>query len=422
MKRLEDLTCLVVDNGLFVEQAVTLARTYKKVYYTVPGWKSGFPKMNDAKIGTGLENIEVVSGIFGDHFSSIDLFVFPDLYFGDEQEMLVSLGKKVWGARHGEEMEMYREDMKEIMEEYGLPVSPYRVISGVANLRTYLKQHGDKWVKTNVHRGTFETFYCENYKMIEPRIDEIEYQLGAFKHIIEFIVEDNLPDRVEVGTDGYTIDGKRPSVGLTGYEIKDLSYLGVFKKYSDLPSPITRFDRTMEPVFKEYGYRGFYSTEIRIGKDHEPYMIDFCSRSASPPNELYQEFYTNLAEIMWEGANGNMVDPEPISKYGCEVLIHSPWADKNWQPVDFDEKYRRNIKLRNACKINGRYYAIPQAVGLPEIGAVVGWGETVEEAVEMTKKIAESVQGFQIDLPVESLDKADEQIEMSKEFDLDFFD
>lgn len=411
-----------MDNGLFVEIAVTLARTYKKVYYTVPGWKSGFPKMNDSKIGTGLENIEVVSGIFGDHFDDIDLFVFPDLYFGDEQEHLVKLGKTVWGARHGDRLEMYREEMKDLLVDLGMPVANYEIIKGVAGLRKYLKENDDKWVKTNIHRGTFETFHSPTYKLVEPRIDEIEYSLGAFKYITEFIVEDNLKDMIEIGTDGYTIDGQRPTVGLTGYEIKDLSYLGVFKAYDDLPEPLVRFDNLMEPVFKKYGYRGFYSSEIRCGKDHEPYMIDFCSRAASPPNELYQEFYTNLAEIIWQGANGVLVDPEPIAKYGCEVLIHCPWADKNFAPIDFPPEYRQNIKLRHACKINERYYAIPQAVGLPEIGAVVGWGDTVEEAKDMVKEIAETVEGYYIEIPVESLDKADEQLEMARDYGLDFFE
>lgn len=422
MKDVSEVNALVVDNGLFVEIAVTLARTYKKVYYVVPGWVSGFPKMNDAKIGTGLENIEVVSSIFGDHFEDIDLFVFPDLYFGHEQEHLEKLGKKVWGARHGDEMEMYREEMKETLKSMGMPVVNYEIIKGVADLRKYLKSNNDKWVKTNIHRGTFETFHAPDYKMVEPRIDEIEYQLGAFKHIIEFIVEDNIPDCIEIGTDGYTVDGQRPTIGLTGYEIKDLSYLGIFKPYDELPEPLTRFDKNMEPIFKEYGYRGFYSSEIRCGEDHEPYMIDFCSRAASPPNELYQEFYTNLADIIWSGANGIMVDPEPIAKYGAECLIHSPWADKNWQPVDFPDEIRQNVKLRHACKINGRYYAIPQAVGLPEIGAVIGWGESMQAAVDMVKGLAEQVQGYCIEIPIESFDKAQEQIDLAKKFGLDFFE
>jgi hypothetical protein len=52
----KDVVALVVDNGLFVELALKLSKTYKKVYYYVP-WESAFAKMNLAKIGYGLEGL-----------------------------------------------------------------------------------------------------------------------------------------------------------------------------------------------------------------------------------------------------------------------------------------------------------------------------------------------------------------------------
>jgi hypothetical protein len=321
----------------------------------------------------------------------------------------------------GEEMELSREGMKMLMKEKGLPVGGYTQVQGVAALREHLKQHKNQHVKTNAMRGTFETFKSKDYKSVEPKLDEVEYNLGAFKHVINFVVEDDLPDKCELGTDGYTVDGKYPSVVLSGIEIKDLAYVGIFGEYAKLPEPLTRFNKTMVPVLKEYGYRGFFSTEVRIGKDHVPYMIDFCGRAASPPNELYQEFYLNLADIIWQGANGILVDPKPIAKYGAEVLIHSTWADKNWQPVEFPAEYRRNIKLRNATKINGRYYVIPQAVGLPEIGAIIGHGDTMESAIEMCQKIAETVDGYYINIPVDAFDKGREEIALTEKYGLKMF-
>lgn len=422
MKPLSDVTALVVDNGLFVEQAVCLARTYKKVYYCTPGGiQSAFPKMNDTEIGYGLENIEVVTDVFGDHFDSIDLFVFPDCYYGNLQVRLLRLGKTVWGARLGEELELSRDGCKLLMKKLGLPVGPWAKVKGMDALRQHIKTHKNQHIKVNKVRGTFETFMAKDYKSVEPKLDEIEYNLGAFKYIIELICEDDLPNKAELGTDGYTIDGKFPSVALSGCEIKDVSYAGKFGKYSDLPEPLTRFNRIMAPVFGEYGYRGFLSTEVRIGKDHVPYMIDFCSRSPSPPNELYQEFYTNFADIIWQGANGILVDPKPIAKYGAEVLIHSAWADKGCQPVDFPDELRRHVKLRNAAKINNQYYAIPQAVGLPEIGAVIGYGDTIDAAFDMCREVAKHVDGYYIKIPLESFEEAQEQIELADKFGLKMF-
>lgn len=420
LKDKSEVTAICIDNGLFVELALRLSRDYKKVYYCVPGWTSGFPRMHEAWVGMGLDGITVVDD-FWPVYDEIDLWFFPDVYFGGMQLYLEGQGKKVWGARMGEEMELNRDAMKKHMANLGLPVNPWRKIKGIDKLREYLKQHGKKWVKINKWRGMMESFFSKDYKSIEPKLDEVEYALGAFKHIMEFIVEDDLPDCVEVGIDAYTIDGKFPKKLLTGIEIKDKGFVGYFTDYAKLPDVITRFDETMSETLKNFGYRGFYSTELRIGKDHKPYMIDQCARAGSPPSELYQEIYTNLGDIIWQGANGKVIDPIPAAKYGAEILIHSSWADKNWQPIDFPEKYRNLIKLRNLVKIKGTYYVVPQDVGLPEIGAVIGMGETLEDAIKQAHEVAESVTGYYIQVFPESLDEATEQIDKIHSFGIDYF-
>lgn len=409
---LKEKTVLVYDNGLFVETAKTLAKSFKKVYYYMP-WKSAFPKSNQYIVGVGIEGIERIWN-FWDYFSKIDLFVFPDVYDGDLQKHLVSLGKNVWGGRKGEEMELYRDKMKQYMQKLGLYVTPYAVVKGTENLRAYLKEHENVHVKINMLRGNFESFKSDNYKSVEPKLDEIEYILGAMKTELDFIVEDNY-DGCEVGADMYSIDGQYPTETLAGIEVKDLGYVGKFLKYKDLSPKVVDFNTKIAPALKAYGYRGFMSTEIRIN-DKEPYMVDFCARQASPPGELYQIMYENLAEIIWYGAQGYLIDPVVDNDYGVEALIHSSWADKNWQPVEFPEAYRDNIKLRNACKIEGKYYCVPQAVGLPEIGAIVAEGKTLDEAVDKVKEIAEQVTGYYIEAKVESIDKALEEFEKLEEY------
>lgn len=415
MKEVKDVTALVVDNGLFISVAERLARDFKKVYYCVPGWVSSFPKMNQAFIGYGT-SVEPVLDVFGPHFDSVDLFVFPDVYFGPLQLHLESLGKTVWGARMGEEMELERDAMKRAMEKDGLPVGGWKSIKGMAALREHLKKTKDQWVKVSRWRGSFETFFAKDYKCIEPKLDEVEYNLGAFKHIIEFTVEDDLPDKVEIGTDGYTIDGQFPESVLSGIEVKDTGYIGVFKKRSELPEVMTSFEHWASGLFRGYGYRGAYSVELRIGKDKKPYMIDFCARFPAPPNELQQEFYTNLPEIIWQGANNILVDPVPIAKYGAEAIIHSTWAEHNWQEVSFPEKFQNNVKLRNSMRVNGRNYVIPQAAGLCEIGAVVGWGDSIEAAMKMVKDVADKVEGYYLDVKIGSFEAAQKEIDKLEKF------
>ncbi len=402
-------TVMVIENGLFVEIAKTLSKSFKRVLYYCR-WEGAFPRSNQYVIGQGIEGIERVYNIF-EYIDEVDLFVFPDIYDGQLQLHLESLGKLVFGGRMGEETELFRHSMKEHMKKLGLYVTPYEVVTGIDALREYLKEHPNVYVKQNVTRGDFETFYSKSYKLIEPVIDELSHSLGALNQTKQFIVEDAYDDAVETGMDCYCIDGQYPSKTLAGVEIKDCGYVGKFSKYDSLPECVTDFNYKMADTMKDFGYRGFFSTEIRVSKDRPPYMVDMCARAGSPPSELYQLMYTNLAEIIYYGAKGVLIDPIVEHKYGVEALIHSAWSDMNWQAVDFPKKYRDNIKLRNACVVNGRYYCAPQKSGLVEMGAVVACGNTLKEAIEKAKEIAETIEGHYIEIKLDSFDKAQEEFD-----------
>lgn len=421
MKPVSEVTALVIDTGLFVELALTLARTYKKVYYYC-AWEGQFAEMNRAKIGFGLDQIEVVDSIFGPHFDEVDLFVFPDVYFGPLQVYLESIGKNVWGSRMGEELELKRVAAKELMAKLGLPVGPYRVLKGIEKLREYLKTHKNQWIKIDKYRGSFESFCARSFEEVEPRLVQIENDLGWFADTTEFIAEESLPDRVEIGLDAYTIDGHYPESLLTGIEIKDSYYIGVFRPFNSLPEPMRLSSETIAPTLRRYGYRGFISNEMRIGKDQLPYVIDWTTRAGSPPSELYQEFYENLGEIIWAGSQGELINPDPIGKFGAQCVIRSLWAETHWQSISFPEKYRRNIKLHNLVKIKGRYWVVPQNIGMIEVGYVIGWGDTQAEAVTMVEEVAESVSGDEIKIPVESADSAQAEIDELDKLGLNIFE
>jgi len=410
---------MVYDYGTFVGLSERLARDFGKVYYYSP-WKSSFPQTKNSYLGLGLKNVERVNEFF-DYIQDVDLIVFPDVMDGDLQLHLESLGCSVFGCRKGEELELNRLATKRLLKKLGLPVGEYEVVKGLTNLRKYLKEHKNIWVKVDIFRGDFETFKSVNYDFIEPRLYEIEVNLGPIKELVNFICEEDLPDKVELGFDGYCIDGKYPTKTLSGIEVKDLGYIGIFKDYNKLPDPILEVNEKLSPILKNYGYRGLFSTEVRIGKDHKGYLIDPCMRAGSPPNEVYQEMYTNLSEIMYEGARGNIVDPIVEHKFAVEVLIHSTYAETHWLSVQVPEKYYNNVKFRNCTRLDKVHYIIPQYIGLPEIGAVTVVGDSIEACTEQIDKIADEVKGFYIDIPSHALDKANEEIDKLKELGYDLF-
>lgn len=419
---LKEKTVCMVDNGLFLETLITISPQFKRCLY-FSYWTNAFPKSNGALIGDGLEDegIERINFLF-DYIDEIDLFIFPDIYDHDLQLHLESLGKRVWGSRRGDELELLRMEAKNHFKSLGLAVQPVKEILGLEALRKHLMKHENKYVKVSTYRGDFETFHAINFRLTEPILDDLEHKLGARQFTTKFIVEDAIDgdDIVEAGYDGYTVDGKWPSRALQGYEIKDLGWAGMVKDYKDMSPLVTDFNDKISDTLREYKYRNFFSTEIRVGSDKIPYMIDACCRQGSPPNEIYQTMIDNLGEIMWYGAEGILIEPEFNSKYGIEVMIHSDWADSHWQAIHVDPKIRKWVKLRNLTKINDTYYVVPHEQGLPEIGAVVATGDTMEECIKKVKKYCEMIEGYRIDIKTGSIEDMQEVIKKGERLGIKF--
>ena len=408
-------SCCVVDNGLFVELAVTLSKSFGQVYYYSP-WESAFPKSNEVLIGKGIPDVTRIDSIWP-VLDAVDLWVFPDIYMGSLQHHLADdLGKRVWGSREGEELELDRMASKRHLARLGIPIGEHRAIKGLDKLREHLGTYDNQFVKISRTRGDMETFYSTHYKIIEPRLDELEHSLGAKKRGMQFIVEDAIDDAVEVGYDGYSVDGMFPNQCMIGIEIKDKGYVGVIRSTEDMPQAILSANAHLAGSLEAYQYRNFLSLEMRITRDLRGWVIDPCMRMGSPPGELAQVMYENLADIFWFGAQGILVEPVCKAKWGAELLIHSEWADKNWQAIDFPEEHREHYKFRNLTIMDGRYYVVPQSVGLPEIGAVLGLGDTMEEAITQCKEMADQVEGHFIEIYPDSLDGAQEEVAKLKEF------
>lgn len=412
LKPLSQLTVMVRDQGQFCEIACRIGRDVAKVYYC-SAREGEFPTMSDYMVGYGMEGLEVVDSIWP-YIDRCDLFVYPDLYYGAEQDYLRHLGKPVWGAGLGEDLELDRLLLKKILQEKGMPVNDFEMVKGMEKLRAFLKANEDVYVKMSKFRGSFESLHAKTYKEIAPALDEFAHELGAFQEIAEFICEAPIPDAAEIGYDGYTVDGQFPSTTLAGIEIKDRAYVGAIKTYASLPSQIKDTNAALVDAFKQTMYRGPFSTEVRVPKDKKPYLIDFTARYPSPPNQLQQKF-SNFTEIIWQGANGVIVNPITEAKFGALCIITSDFATKNWQPVEFPKEIRDSVKLNNPVKVKDTYYVVPQPVELCQIGAVCSdWWPTMEQAIEQVKELAKQVSGYGISIPTEAFDDAEKEIEKSK--------
>lgn len=409
MTDIRNQTCCIVDNGLFVHLAQSLAGSFKRVFY-YSSWETPFPRSNALLIGEGIPGVQRINSIWP-LIDDIDLFVFPDILHGPLQVYLRKIGKRVWGSGLGQELELSRALSKKWLRDLGMKVGPHRRLVGMSELREHLQGHDDQYVKVSRVRGDMETFHAANYRLIEPRLDELEHAFGAAKETIEFVVESPIEADVEVGYDGFTIDGRFPSQAFYGVEKKDSGFVGEVVPYLELPESVREVNASLKPLFRDLGYRGFWSSEIRVTDDSSSYLIDPCCRMASPPGELYCYLIDNLAEILWFGSKGDIVEPVWKAKFGAELILKSGWAEQHWQPVDYPRELSDNVRLHYHAMIGGRSYYVPQQIEMPEIGGVVAGGDSREEAIKNVVEIAEQIEGYDIKWDASALEEAARQMD-----------
>lgn len=355
-----DTNWVCCDNGLFVSLAERLSRQVGTVLYHPLSWRRGFPSHNEIDVGSGLDGIEVVESLW-DALGGLDkeksILLFPDVLHGDLQEHLRSAGWRVFGSGRGDELELYRIYSKKVLKQIGMPVQPYRVIKGIQALREYLNENEKKHVKVSLLRGITETFASDEGWMIEPRLDELQYTLGMIrKYTQEFLVEDEIPTKIELGGDTIGVDGQWPQYVCNGVERKDTAYGCVVQDFDSLPDELTSLMEALSPVMKQYRYRNFFSSEVRVAKDGTGYPIDLTCRQPSPGGECEQELYANLPDMIWAAAEGELVQPELSAPCAVQAMIYSDRADDNWMPIRFPEEIRQWVKLYYHCRANGHDY------------------------------------------------------------------
>jgi hypothetical protein len=220
---LKSKTALVWDNGIFTEIAVTARQGLRPgaVLRALDQRHAEVERADDRR-GPGRHRARRLALVAFRRDRHLD---FPRRLRGRAAELACKQGKRVWGCRRGAELEIDRPTSKEACRKLGIDIGPYKVIEGLDALRKHLKANDDQWVKISGTRGDMETFGAKSYEKVEPRLDELEHNLGALKKVMKFTVEQGINDAIETGYDGYCIDGKFPKGAMTGVEVKDEAYL-----------------------------------------------------------------------------------------------------------------------------------------------------------------------------------------------------
>lgn len=419
MKPVEDVTCLCADYGTFICLAEKLAETYKKVYYYAP-IDAEYRDAQDWVIGDGLPKVERVHELVTPELiKEVDLWVFPDIGWGGFQKYLRSIGKAVWGPMGADELELYRTKFLKVVESLGLPVAPYKVCRGLTELSDYLKENTRKWVKINVFRQNMETWFHLDWEHSRNKLNEMACCFGGVSEEVVFVVQDEIESDVEIGYDGWSVDGKYPNISAQGYEKKNELYLGSTREYDDLPELVKVVNESFGPILESYGYRNFFATEIRV-KDDLPYFTDPTLRMPGQTGEQLLESCANLGIVIWEGANGTLIEPTFSSQFLAEATLHYTGDVEGWKTVKVPEEVRQWIKLAQFCLVDGRYEFPPHAND--EVGVVLGLGDSIENAIDHLKDNLESLGDEPVEAHLDGFKDLIESIEEAEKEGMEFTD
>lgn len=381
MKPHTDVAALVVDHGRFFHVAQRLARDYAKVYYWTPTERD-CPLIREVCIGDGFDRVDRVFTI-REVRDKLDIAVFPDIGFSDIQLDLVDAGIPVWGAREADAIEIDRGLFLKVLAKTELPVPPHKIMVGLTNLAVHLRDEEDKYIKIDKFRGDWETLHWTNWREMEGTLDSYAVRFGPLKEQITFYVFDPIKTEIEDGVDAYCIDGRWPEVVLHGTEAKDRAYIGGIQKMDSVPKEVRIVNEQFGPILSKYGYRGFFSSEVRITDSGESFFIDPTCRCGSPPSQVQEELFSNYGEIIWHGANGELVNPEPSAQFGAQAILSIDGDRSEWVSVVFPRELDRWVKCGFCCKPDDRTVFPPiTEYNTNELGYLCGIGDTIEDAVE----------------------------------------
>lgn len=419
MKEISDVVACVIDHSTFFCLAQRLARDFKKVYYHWPNG-DGFKTVAKGAMGDGHPDVELLED-FWPIKKEIDVFICPDIGDSGLQLELESQGFPVWGSRDADELEVYRGRFLAALKELGLPVPETKVIKGMDNLRAYLKDHNDVYVKISKWRGDFETHHCITYRQSEPWLDMKAIRFGPLKNEIIFYVQKPVATKIEAGSDTYSVDGQWPSKIILGYEKKGESYLATIKDRAEMPPEVWGVNEAFEPYLRQKRYRNFISTEERI-KGDKTYYIDCCHRMGSPSGEEQLEMYDNLGEIIYKGAQGELVEPEVAAKFCGEAVVCYTGEKGIWKTLEVPDEAKRWFKPYACLEEDDAWHWPPESESGEVVGCIVGLGDTIEEVISHLKETEEMMKDLPVEIHIEPMAALLEEVVTAEAAGIEFTD
>ena len=315
--------------------------------------------------------------------------------------------------------ELYRTRFMHMLKEVGLPLATSITITGLTNLSLHLREVDDKWIKINRFRDNMETWHHQDWPHSERKLEEMAIEFGGVKEHIIFVVQDTIPTDVETGYDGWFVNGQYPKVSFQGYEKKNELYLAAQTDYKDLPEAVLEVNEKIKPILKGYGYANAIASEIRV-KDDVGFFIDPTFRWPGQSGEHFLESCTNLANVIWHGANGILIEGEFGNLFAAEATLHHGDRGEDWKVLSVPKSVEQWFKGYHYCIVDDLYQFPPGKND--EVGVILGIGDTIEGAIDNLKEHLEEFKDEPVSAKIEGFKDLIESINEAEKEGIEFSD
>jgi hypothetical protein len=412
-------TVLVFDHGFFLPLARRLAEPggFGKVYYHTP-FEKAFPTLNEGIIGAGFDDIIRCNDPWAIK-NKIDLWVFPDIYHQGLQADLRAQGCRVWGAGAGMRLETNREFFFQKLGELGLAIAPHRSLVGLSALADYLKDKKDQFIKVSFWRGSLETKHWRSWREDAENLDLWAVKLGGLKEHVPFLVFDKIDTKLEIGADTFCVHGQWPATMLHGIEQKDEAYFSAVTLKREMPDELTHIMDAFSPFLAESEYSCQWSMEVRV-TGAEAYFIDATARGGMPSTASFLAA-ANVPEILWHGADGELVDTDYGFKFSAECMVKIKGESDSWASIVLPDELKPWLKVCDCCELDGKIWFPADGPSIEEIGWLLAVGDTPTEVAEEMNRLADLLPDG-ADACVESLADILRNIETEEEAGIKFTD
>lgn len=412
MKDLSGFKILILDYGNNISFAIKMSESFGTVnYWAGPYVTNSFPTHNVEDIANNVPNLVKVKE-WASVYPEVDAVAFCDSMEPALQHWMRANGMPVFGCGFADKLEHDRLYIKQTLTELGLPVGTYYTAHGLDQLEQILIGAKNVYVKGSI-RGNGETWKHKNWQLTKRQFMKLKTEMGLYANRETYVVEEIIPAIGETGFDGFFVGNQFAPIGMCGVEVKDCCFLGRFVRYQLLPECIKSVTDKLSPIFEQMEYNGQHSNEIIISADKRGFLLDNSNRIPSPPGELMMEAITNYPEVVWEIAHGRVPNIQYEHQWGAQVIIKSDIAMEDDSPIIVPDEFKKNVKIKNlSIDEDGTWYYVPaHGMGMKEIGSIIFTGNSPDEVIKGIKKIADSIEGFDISMNVESLHEAKKSID-----------